>query len=251
MSDEQQRDTIQKRSITASPDAWTNLPVNEASRSALEAPNDVSLRVPCFCEENVWRLARRKLQWKAKSTWCVVFVSNASQCVPMFHQKTTQVDEPCLWDYHVLLLEQDERGHFHVLDIDSRLPYPCPLGDYLNYSFPKQVPAANAPLFRVVGASVFVEHFYSDRMHMVRDDKWISPPPPYPCIGVTESQQGSNLDRYRKMQTPARKGMVDLEATYGTVLNVNQLLAYCRGQQLLYRGDQGGDEGDNKTEPRK
>jgi len=69
-------------------DQW--LGTLEAAKSALEATSDESLRVPCYCEENVWRLAYRKVhqqEVRDSKTYNVVFVSNPKACVPMFEQK--------------------------------------------------------------------------------------------------------------------------------------------------------------------
>ena len=61
---------------------------SEAAKSALEATSDSSLRVPCYCEENVWRLAYRKVyqQQQTRGTYHVAFVSNPKGCVPMYEQ---------------------------------------------------------------------------------------------------------------------------------------------------------------------
>ena len=59
----------------------------EAAKSALQATSDESLRVPCYCEENVWRLAyQRSRQQNSGEDYHVAFVSNPKGCVPMFEQ---------------------------------------------------------------------------------------------------------------------------------------------------------------------
>ncbi len=59
----------------------------EAAKSALQATSDESLRVPCYCEENVWRLAYRKSRLqRSGEAYYVAFVSNPKGCVPMFEQ---------------------------------------------------------------------------------------------------------------------------------------------------------------------
>ena len=120
----------------------------EAARSALEATSDASLRVPCYCEENIWRLIYRKIyqQQTEAAKYCsyhVVFVSNPKACVPMFEQLTADDREtPVMWDYHVLLFmtittsEDSVAPKIYVLDIDSHLPCPCPLEDYVKMVFP-------------------------------------------------------------------------------------------------------------------
>lgn len=112
----------------------------EASKTALEAENDTDLRVPCYCEENVWRLAYRIIHRKPKQErelqYHVVFVSNPAKCVPMFQQLANEDPlDPCFWDYHVILFHTSQQETI-VLDIDSHLPYKIPLKDYLENVFP-------------------------------------------------------------------------------------------------------------------
>ena len=120
-----------------------------AAKSVLEAPlDDRSLRVPSYCEENVWRLAYRKLYHQrhtAKTTkacsYHVVFVSNPKACVPMFEQLAAANREtPVFWDYHVILLNSDvddsATPEAQVFDIDSHLPHPCRLEKYMKMVFP-------------------------------------------------------------------------------------------------------------------
>jgi hypothetical protein len=96
-----------------------------AAQSALAAPSVIALRVPCYCEENVWRLTFRKLyqqqqqqqqqqqnqlQQIASSNYTIVqyhviFISNPKACVPMFQQlASSQRHQPIFWDYHVILV---------------------------------------------------------------------------------------------------------------------------------------------------
>lgn len=127
----------------------------KAARTALEAPSDQSLRIPCYCEENVWRLAYRKLQQtdsKAKE-YFVVFITNPLKCVPMFHQlAVSDPTKPVYWDYHVILIcHQGGVGSSPtVFDMDSHLPFPCPLERYMNDVFSAEIqwPEEYKPYFR-------------------------------------------------------------------------------------------------------
>lgn len=121
-----------------------------AAETALEAPSDQSLRVPCYCEENVWRLAYRKLQSMTQdddndsSGYYIAFVTNPLKCVPMFQQLAVKnPSKPCYWDYHVILIsysEEDDNSSAQVFDMDSHLPYPCSLEFYLVNVFPSEIP---------------------------------------------------------------------------------------------------------------
>ena len=107
-------------------------------QSALEAPTDQDLRVPYYCEENVWRLAVRKRTQQPTDRFWVAFISNTIKNVPMFQQKAAiHGDVSCCWDYHVILLcQRPGDGQVAVYDVDSVLPYPCPLDAYMAHSFP-------------------------------------------------------------------------------------------------------------------
>ena len=194
-----------------------------AAKSAIEASSDKSLRVPCYCEENVWRLAYRKIhqqqekkqqqqekqkqqQKKIKTAaaatttrtttssfqYHVVFISNPKGCAPLFQQlAASDRDSAVFWDYHVILLEQENNStttttndddddnnknninnnndddqdvtegtttttvltkNTLVWDIDSYLPFPCHLEDYIEMVFPNNLdwPKEYAPYFRYV-----------------------------------------------------------------------------------------------------
>lgn len=139
-----------------------------ATKTALEVCREIDLRHPCYCEENVWRLAYRRLRASSEGTteYRVVFISNELKCCPFFFQKAAKSQlEPCYWDYHVILVSSttnstiteeifsgkekcqhqvlnfdDAVGNVHgatheVLDMDSWLPFPCPLTRYVRDTF--------------------------------------------------------------------------------------------------------------------
>jgi hypothetical protein len=126
-----------------------------AAKTALESPSDQSLRVPCYCEENVWRLAYRKLQSNDAGTndYFVVFITNPLQCVPMYHQlAVTDPTKPIYWDYHVILISRsrEDGSSAEVFDLDSHLPFPCRLEKYLTDVFISEIhwPEQYKPYFR-------------------------------------------------------------------------------------------------------
>jgi hypothetical protein len=215
-------------------------PSPSAESTALQSPSDHDLRVPCYCEENAWRVAYRHLNtdnttnnntssgdnidWK----YFIVFISNNRKCCPMFMQRAISKDDTTdfvCWDYHVIVMRstvqtninnEDEKIVSEVLDIDTWItPYPTPLSQYLDDSFPHAAdPNFNKqflPLFYVVRAENFIRDFYSDRMHMFKNGNWISPPPEYPPImnglKIDEDRDGltgSNLDAYISMSGGAK-----------------------------------------------
>jgi N-terminal glutamine amidase len=166
-----------------------------AATSAVSAPDEESLRVPFYCEENVWRLLYRKL-FASKDTsaaeWYAVFISNPRQSVVMYHQRAAVTDHVC-WDYHVVAMAVTENEAL-VYDVDSHLPFPCALDWYVQQSFPDDVPATYAPLFRVVPALQYLQHFASDRRHMYSmvTRQFQAPPPCYACIQPTQAATDVN-----------------------------------------------------------
>jgi hypothetical protein len=216
-------------------------------------PSEHALRIPCYCEENVWRLAYRRTRLQVLDTddtataveYHVVFISNKYRCCPMYYQKSSEgTSSPCFWDYHVILLVTttiltpvDDTSNLenetmttktitHVLDLDSLLPYPCPVSLYLKETFNYSMfedETILAPSFRLIPASTFLKYFYSDRMHMFDRKKqiWSSPPPSYECImhGRQENNgtsSASNLDRYVNMDGGE-------ETIYGCVMSLDEI----------------------------
>ncbi|CAB9525709.1 terminal glutamine amidohydrolase [Seminavis robusta] len=219
-----------------------------AEATALSASSDQELRVPCYCEENVWRLAYRKLQQsqaaKTEQAYFAVFVSNPSKCVCFFRQKANSNPlKPIFWDYHVLLLEQQKNsttgGESLIWDIDSYLSYPCPLAHYLDRAFPgpqqfdKEDLAKIAPYFRVVPVETFLRYFSSDRSHMwdAVKQQWMATPPTYRCIqGASHKAKAANDDDDKSQNKASSNLMTYMDMTqklddpiFGSVLTRQEL----------------------------
>lgn len=163
---------------------------------------DQDLRVPYYCEENVWRLASRKIRKKPTALWFAVFISNRRKAVPMCQQLAQEdPSRPCFWDYHVILVgvtggESSVHDVVRVYDIDSQCAYGCLITEYLEESFPFELHDKTLnPMFRVIPASVYLEHFSSNRSHMFdqKTQTWNATPPTYTCIGL---DRPTNFDRY-------------------------------------------------------
>jgi N-terminal glutamine amidase len=235
-----------------------------AATTALSSHNDHDLRVPFYCEENVWRIAFRKLhgfhpmEGRLNSStmrdtkYIVLFISNERKSVPMFHQRTSLSpgEKPCVWDYHVILLEVDRtKNNLLVYDVDTTLvPYPIPLSDYLSATFSavEQYCPEFVPLFRLVSAEMYLQYFSSDRSHMYNTEKntWNEPPPHYRCIlpppvetGRSQNQEvwdappipsiHSNLQYYLDFSgrsEPLPRG-IPIDA-FGSILTLSELRLY-------------------------
>jgi hypothetical protein len=165
---------------------------------------DPLVYTPSYCEENVANLARRLHQTASplpppaetgssssspQPSAVVAFVSNDSKRCPVWHQRAANEDgAPVVWDYHVVLLIRRGEGRWVVMDLDSTLPFPCPLRDYAVHSFRPHHPAmagdggaAFHQRFRVLPSELYLRVFASDRRHMRTDaGGWLAPPPLYP-----------------------------------------------------------------------
>lgn len=136
----------------------------------------------------------------------VCFMSNAFQQLTIWKQKIgdPQNDGGVVWDYHVIVIVRPDPAEIGgkcscaksiglsssaraaqppcacaawVYDMDSSLPFPCPMPLYARAAFRAHLPepAGLGPtarrkrerLFRVCGAHQFLQQFASDRSHMI------------------------------------------------------------------------------------
>ncbi|EKM55911.1 uncharacterized protein PHACADRAFT_256845 [Phanerochaete carnosa HHB-10118-sp] len=235
--------------------------------AAPPVPSD-HIYTSCYCEENIFLLADALTRSAASEdnevvAWdvYVVFVSNHHKSVALWEQKARE--GVVLWDYHVLLVlrartlrkmcppggEAAERAHAWVYDLDSRAPVPCCWQDYMHATFPYafsdgwEVPAQYVSLFRVVPAEDYLDHFVSDRSHMLvqgQVDVYVSAPPPYsPLRGrkASDSQLKTNLmPSFVSMRSHVSDGALPSAAdvaetrTYGKVLGMSEFVPWLSGE---------------------
>ena len=75
-------------------------------------------------------------------------------------------------------------------------------------------------MFRVVPVDAFLNHFGSDRSHMInKKGEWQAPPPPYAPIGAG---QHNNLKEYLRFDQAAMRGDPN-NSIYGQILSKQQL----------------------------
>lgn len=118
----------------------------------------------CFCEENIYHLAKALCIPTVASNeafpllhpdiidcfrideydYFVLFLSNTNKTIAIFQQKgSPDVNIPVVWDYHVILCarrkpdKRDENTEANdlIFDYDTRLPYPSTLTNYINEAF--------------------------------------------------------------------------------------------------------------------
>jgi protein N-terminal glutamine amidohydrolase len=144
-----------------------------------------------YCEENVWRLLGRS-DLSGRRGWAVI-VSGLSGHVVALHQTAGRPrDGLVCWDYHVFAVVDDPEGPRLALDLDTALPFPCPLAPYLAATFPLTLPSVRLrhqrPRFRVLEAADYLAGLSSDRSHMrTPAGDYVAPPPPWPAPGSGKS----------------------------------------------------------------
>jgi len=187
---------------------------------------DDCLYAACYCEENIWQLCKAiKDGDEAKlAQFLVVFISNRSKTIPLWHQKAGKGDDGVvMWDYHVILLRSMDAACTSCLvyDLDTTLPFPCPFSEY----FPRAIRPDNnfkrafQRKFRLTPASEYLVHFSSDRSHMRKENgDWFRPPPPWPCIH--NSQHPNSIVDFWSMDDGSTNFLSDISE----VLNTVQLL---------------------------
>ena len=105
-----------------------------------------------YCEENVWRLLARG-ELETRRAWAVI-VSSRCGFVQALHQRAGRSGDGLVcWDYHVFAVVDEPDGPRLALDLDSDLPFPCPLARYLVESFSSKHHPRQRPLFRLIAGS--------------------------------------------------------------------------------------------------
>ncbi|ORY98449.1 N-terminal glutamine amidase-domain-containing protein [Syncephalastrum racemosum] len=195
----------------------------------------------CYCEENIYMLCRAVAD-KAPlelEHYTVVFVSNPDKKVPFWQQSSCREDGlPVVWDYHVFLLYMaPDENTSYVYDFDTTLPFPCRADQYCFQSLRPdfQLPTCFERYFRLIPAKAYLEHFASDRSHMLGDDGvYHMPPPNYAAIATQRHQM--NLEAYINMTDNRNSDM------FGIVVPEKDLLA------LVFKQTTGSDEVEDEGE---
>lgn len=159
----------------------------------------------CYCEENVYMLCKKLsevgLAAPTASDLFVVFISNPNRQIPIWRQRSSKdVEGLCIWDYHVICIQRRENA-VQVWDLDTTLPCPVALDEYVAGAFQPWVSLKPdfSRLYRVISAPLYLRFFASDRRHMKnKDGSWMARPPVYDCF-VAEDGAVHNLEEYITM----------------------------------------------------
>lgn len=156
---------------------------------------------PLFCEENIWKLldARYNGAWQADTLQPlhVLFIINKNNTVALFAQGDTDLHQPLVWDYHVILSAL-LHGKPVVYDFDSQCDFPADLTQYFNSTFPlhSNLQHDYRPLIRPIDAEFYLQHFSSDRQHMSGVIP-LSQFPDYPLIQADSQHTALTLQQCR------------------------------------------------------
>lgn len=191
-----------------------------------------------YCEENVYMLCKKlrsaRVADQEGSNLFVVFISNENRQVPLWNQKASKGTEGLvIWDYHVICVQKttEKDTQFQVWDLDTVLPFPVPLHQYITEAIRPSLPLHRKfrRLFRLIHAPIFLHYFASDRRHMRNaEGKWIAPPPPHNCI-IAEDGTVHNLDVFISMteenvSSKLEGAMTDFsQLQYGIVVDERKL----------------------------
>uniref|UniRef100_A0A674CQD0 Protein N-terminal glutamine amidohydrolase n=1 Tax=Salmo trutta TaxID=8032 RepID=A0A674CQD0_SALTR len=66
---------------------------------------------------------------------CENVLTSNERMNPMWKQKSSHGDEPVVWDYHVILLHQNQQEQSFIYDLDTVLPFSCYFHVYTKEAF--------------------------------------------------------------------------------------------------------------------
>ena len=170
-----------------------------------------------FCEENIWQLAKKmSAQTPDLNNGSVLFFLSRSSdsggsCLAIRNQIAFEVGTTGFWDYHVVLLDSQERL---IYDLDSRLDCPVSAEQYFAQTFPSQssLPAEVQTVVRSVRVPEYLERFSSDRSHMI--DAAGEPREPFPKWPPIIADDPIWLSQYRSI--------VDIAGSQSKVVGVEK-----------------------------
>lgn len=163
------------------------------------APPTPTKYAPYYCEENIWWLCQAP-ELRASRRRVLVISNPARACALYAQRAAVAVDQPVLWDYHVVLWE-GSGARATLWDLDCSLGAPLSFVAWFEATVQPalRLPSHVHPRFRVVEADEYVAAFSSDRTHMAGAGGGPHAPwPPWPPI----EQGPCNLARFIDMETP-------------------------------------------------
>ena len=157
----------------------------------------------CFCEENIWHLARHLIvRGVPVCAMQAVVLSNEARRTALREQRAVAPGEIIFWDYHVVLWLQNYSDDW-IFDFDTRLPFVTERQQYAKNTFvdPADLPDMFHPWLRIIPMREYLNNFSSDRSHM-RDanGQEIVPFPLQPAIQPANNERNISLQEYVSMK---------------------------------------------------
>jgi hypothetical protein len=169
---------------------------------------------PCYCEENIWQLARDS-RFHELDARVILITGPGSHRKLWFQRSSEHVTQPVCWDYHVILLVWDNT--WQVWDFDTTLDFPVNASTYFLKTFrgPDESFENTNAFFKTIEAKEYIDNFSSDRSHMrLPSGDWVVPPPSWSPIvkgGI------SNLIEWLDIESDGP----------GKVLSLEQIIKLC------------------------
>mmetsp|Transcript_5642 Transcript_5642/g.21244 ORF Transcript_5642/g.21244 Transcript_5642/m.21244 type:complete len:216 (-) Transcript_5642:1715-2362(-) len=184
---------------------------------------------PYYCEENILLLCQ------SDPSIYAVFISTEDEKTLLFHQRAGQKNmfSMVLWDYHVVALREKSEGNFIVYDYDSMLGLENDFAEWFQHTvlFPTFLEGPGAESmrafmdnirFRLVKGQDFVDHFASDRSHMLdAQGNFLKPPPLWDCPRGAKATCDTNLNHFRMMNPLENEDDIVVP---GEILNIQELM---------------------------
>ncbi|KAM3725956.1 Protein N-terminal glutamine amidohydrolase [Dirofilaria immitis] len=171
-------------------------------KSCLILSKDDCDYTPMYCEENIWKLCKKISVLPGELNCCsAVFISNKNGMVPLWKQRMAAAKgrDYVIWDYHVILLYSKLNSAL-IYDFDTTLTFPCDARIYWTETFRLKLNANYDRYFRVINGSDYLQHFSSNRSHMLEaNGNYKAPVPSWPTIYHPDI--GNNLHSFISMDS--------------------------------------------------
>uniref|UniRef100_A0A8R1TU96 Tyrosine--tRNA ligase n=1 Tax=Onchocerca volvulus TaxID=6282 RepID=A0A8R1TU96_ONCVO len=182
-----------------------------------------------FSWENIWKLCKKVSASLEELNCCsVVFISNENRMVPLWKQHAAAVGRDyVIWDYHVILL-YSKLGSVLIYDFDTTLTFPCDAQIYWIETFRPELnlDANYRRYFRIISSSDYLQHFSSDRSHMLETyGNYKAPLPSWPAI--YDPDIGNNLHSFISMDSDLLKDISKVYDENSFRKHINEVLK-CR-----------------------
>ncbi|VDK64630.1 unnamed protein product [Onchocerca ochengi] len=177
-------------------------------------------------EENIWKLCKKVSASLEELNCCsVVFISNENRMVPLWKQHAAAVGRDyVIWDYHVILL-YSKSGSVLIYDFDTTLTFPCDAQIYWIETFRPELnlDANYRRYFRIISSSDYLQHFSSDRSHMLETyGNYKAPLPSWPAI--YDPDIGNNLHSFISMDSDLLKDISKVYDENSFRKHINEVL---------------------------